>query len=174
MVHGFIKQSGGQMVLDSEPGRGTRVHLYFPHAPRRINVPRARAEVAEVPHGTESILLVEDEALVRQTVSAMLSGLGYRVTEAVDGPSAVLATNGSGSFDLVLTDVMMPGGMTGLDLATTLWQTKPFLPIVFTTGYSADLIDQNPELKERVRILTKPYIKRELALCLRQVLDAAA
>jgi len=170
MVHGFVKQCGGQLLIYSEVGQGTTVKLFLPRVQGSVTR-RPTESPSEAPEGWERILLVEDDVGVRKTAARMLSDLGYTVGEATDAHSALEAIRSGAVFDLLFTDYVMPGGMTGWDLAQMVWQSKPGMPILFTTGYSDNLIMQNAALDERVRLLSKPYTKRDLALELRRILD---
>src|SRR6266404_4785865 len=116
MVYGFVKQSGGQIKVYSEVGHGTTVKLFLPRAQASAASERPEPET-DVPRGSESVLLVEDDEMVRATAAIMLRDLGYRVTEATDGRLALALIESKPPFDLILTDVVMPGGMTGWDMA---------------------------------------------------------
>ena len=115
MVYGFVKQSGGHIRIYSEVGHGTTIKLYLP--PARGQVEAAPAAAAPLPPGNETILVVEDDALVRNFVTAQLQSLGYRTVDAANGPAALNLIEGGQAFDLLFTDVIMPGGMSGRELA---------------------------------------------------------
>ena len=168
------KQSGGETRIYSEPGHGTTVRLYLPQAEQAL------AATAKLPSGLpdafpgrgETILVTEDEALVRRYVVKRLIGLGYRVLEAENGPMAFRILEQEGPVDLLFTDIVMPGGMTGIDLAQLVWQRWPGMRVVFTSAYA------EPELHQRGRPdgslwLRKPYSALDLARILRQALDTA-
>ncbi len=173
MVFGFMKQSGGHVTIRSEQGHGTTVSLYLPEssAPAAPLVVHEGGEV--VPGGSETILLVEDDAMVRDHVSQMLSGLGYKVIEAPDGPQALAIMREAGGVDLLLTDVIMPGGMTGKELVEAARHERPHLQALFMSGYTENAIHDGGQPDPRVPLLRKPFRRRELAETLRNVLDAA-
>ena len=174
MVYGFVKQSGGGVAIESAPGRGTKVTLYLPRAHEALGAapsPPAR-EGAPLPGGRETILVVEDDPAVRELVTDQLKGLGYRVLVAGNGSAARNILFGGEKVDLLFTDVMMPGGITGTELADEAERQIPGLKILFTTGYS-----EVPALKNSrggAALLRKPYKTRDLARTVRETLDAAA
>ncbi len=172
MIYGFVKQSEGHIRLYSEVGHGTAISLYFPQAQDTSEVaemhdaeeamPRARGEV---------VLVVEDEPRVRHVTVQRLEALGYTVLEAENGPAAldVLAT--SLGVDLVFTDVVMPGGMSGRDLAAKVRDHHPEMKIMLTSGYAEQAGIENDALDEGEVWLRKPYRLVELARMIREVLD---
>ena len=173
MVYGFVKQSGGYVTIDSEKGDGTTIRLYFPAAEEqpedteeKAARPKAKAD------GTETILLVEDEVDVRRVTVAMLNRLGYKVLEAEDGPSAlkVLGKDGDG-VDLVFSDVVMPSGMSGYDLANELRRHYQNIKVLMTSGYPEKVIDKDGIDGTGITLLRKPYKKAHLAEAVRTALD---
>ncbi|MCX7361495.1 MAG: ATP-binding protein [Alphaproteobacteria bacterium] len=175
MVYGFIKQSNGHIEVRSDvDGGGTTFELYLPRShgnPARATV----AAVAAAPRGRERILLVEDNAEVRASVVGQLESLGYAVTEAADGPSGLAAFIAAAEpFDLVLTDVVMPGAMNGKVLADEIGQRAPATRIVFMSGYAENAIVHQGRIDPGVLLLGKPFHKSELASIVRQALSAAA
>ena len=172
MVYGFARQSGGHARLYSEPGVGTTARLYLPTATtKREEVPRRDAE--EAPVGSETVLVVEDDPLVREHVSQLLSSLGYTVLEAADGASALGILDATPQVSLLFTDMIMPGGMNGRRLAELARSRRPGLPVLFTSGYSRDALVHHGRLDADVRLLTKPYRRAQLASAIREVLDDA-
>lgn len=173
MVYGFVRQSGGHVVIDSEPGRGTVVRMYLPRT-----LPAERAEKAPPPAavagGNETILLVEDNALVRVHTDAMLRGLGYRVVAAPDGPAAMQALAGGLRPDMLLSDVVLPGGMSGRDLADAAQAAIPALRVLFISGYAGNVLMENGRLPPGVDLLGKPFRRSELAARIRAQLGPAA
>ena len=172
-VYGFAKQSGGFVRLTSEPGIGTTVHLYLPHSPDLV-VDRAeehgagsapRAQVAR----TEAILVVEDDIDVRDTVAEGLRTLGYQVLTAEDGGAALALLERGATVDLLFTDVSMPRGMSGDELAHRARRLRPGLKILLTSGYAAAVRDG--ALLEQFSVLAKPYRSDELARAIRASLD---
>ena len=170
MVHGFIKQCGGQISLASTPGAGTIVAMYLPRATGEALAAPAPPAPGAAPGGEERVLLVEDNAMVRQTAARILESLGYVVSEAADGASAIDKLLAEPEIEVMFTDVVMPGGMSGWDLAETAWKIRPALKVLFTTGYTDNPILQKAEVDRRLHVLQKPYRKQELARLLREVI----
>jgi nitrogen-specific signal transduction histidine kinase/ActR/RegA family two-component response regulator len=178
MVHGFVKQSGGHVRIYSEEGHGTTVKIYLPRllqAEEVSAVPAARPiEDNTVPRArqSETILVVEDNGGVRDYAKVVLSELGYRVLEAGDANEALrlLAAN---SVDLLFTDVVLPGPMTGRALADKASKMRPGLPILFTTGYTRNAIVHQGRLDADVHLLNKPFTQQDLVRKIRELLDAA-
>jgi nitrogen-specific signal transduction histidine kinase len=172
MVYGFVTQSRGHVRIDSEEGKGTIARLYFP----RVRAVVKPAEVPpESPHaagGREHILIVEDDDLVREHVVGQLLGLGYRVTHASSGQQALDLLPRMHDVALLFTDVVMPGGMSGRDLAREVRALRPGLKVLFTSGYNEDAIVHNGRLDPGVQLLSKPYRRKALAEKVRQVLDS--
>jgi PAS domain S-box-containing protein len=172
-VFGFIKQSGGHVGVYSERGHGTTIRLYLPVATERTQVTDGGASAAGpsiVDGGTEAILLVEDDELVRRYTADQLTRLGYRVLEAENGPLAVDILRGGEPIDLLLTDVVMPGGMSGRQLADEATRLRPGLHVLYTSGYTEDAIMHQGRLDAGVRLLTKPFRRAELARAIRDAL----
>jgi PAS domain S-box-containing protein len=173
MVYGFIKQSNGHIKIYSEIGRGTAVKLYLPRSKATLAAADAAQRSAPLPRGSERILLVEDDAQVRDAVVMQLQSLGYAVTQAetgADGLAACAATELA--FDLLLTDVIMRGGMNGRMLADEVSRRWPSTRIVFMSGYTENaLAHNNGQLEAGVRLLNKPFHKAELAQMVRRTLD---
>jgi PAS domain S-box-containing protein len=169
MIFGFAKQSGGHLRIESEPGHGTTVRLYLPRA--RDVEPRDAEEAADVslPEGSESILLVDDNADMRAVARRQLVSLGYRVSEAGNGTAALQALRHGGGFDLLFTDVVMPDGMTGYQLAAAARQLLPRLKVLFTTGYSRS----DPGDEPAGTVIRKPYRRPELAAAVRAALEVS-
>jgi len=172
MVFGFVKQSGGHIRVYSEVSEGTSFKLYFPRSYRPSETERAGSSRRIMARGSETILLVEDDALVRAHVLAQLRSLGYRVLEAVDGPSAFEILKQHADIDLLFTDVVMPGGMGGKELAQIAQAMLPGLKVLFTSGYTQNSIVHNGRLDQGVELLTKPYRRDQLASRIRSVLDS--
>lgn len=171
MVHGFVKQSGGAIRIFSRPNEGTTVQIYLP----RCEQPEPSHELPVLPdpphRGREIVLVVEDEPMVRNFVSLQLKAMGYQVYVA-DGPHAALRLMAQLSqLDLLFTDIMMPGGMNGRQLADEAVAYHPTLKVLFTSGYSDDVIMRDGFLEPGMHLLKKPYRKAELAAALRKVLD---
>ncbi|MGQ7793181.1 PAS domain-containing protein [Faunimonas sp. B44] len=174
MVYGFVKQSGGHVKIYSEPGHGTTVKIYLPRLTREHQEAEA-VPASMVPEGSgeETILVVEDDDDVRSYSSAILRELGYRVIAAQDGPAALRLLGRERRVDLLFTDVVLPGGMTGADLARAAAVVRPDLKVLFTTGYARDAIVHNGRLEAGVQLITKPFTYADLAVKVRDALDRA-
>jgi CheY-like chemotaxis protein len=173
MVYGFAQQSGGAMQIRSEPGHGTAVRLFFP----RIGTPQASAAPSAArrhkPTGSETILVVEDDDIVRDYVEGELKALGYRVIVTRDGPAALAILRGPETIHLLFTDVVMPGGLFGTELAKEAARLRPGVKILLTSGYTDRRVDATDGSGREVQILTKPYRRHDLASMLRSVLKAS-
>ncbi|HYC64209.1 MAG TPA: PAS domain S-box protein, partial [Reyranellaceae bacterium] len=169
MVYGLVRQSHGHITVHSTPGQGTTIRIYLPRSEVR---PEEDSSVERVPlpQGGESVLLVEDNAVVRTSVSRQLRSLGYNVTEAANADEA-LGVASRGSFDLLLTDIVMPGSANGRVLAQTLEHTCALTKVVYMSGYSDSAIIHDGRLDEGVLLLSKPFRKPELAQMMRRALD---
>ncbi len=172
MVYGFARQSDGHVRIYSELGHGTVVKLYLPRAAGQDNT-AAPADTAKTVKGAEHVLLVEDDDLVRTYVEKQLKALGYRVTAACNGPEALGLLRQETGFDLMFTDMVMPGGLNGQQLADVARQIRPQLPVLFTSGYTEHASIGNGRLKPGVHLLSKPYRRQDLAAKIRLVLDQA-
>jgi PAS domain S-box-containing protein len=170
-VYGIVTQSGGTVVLDSGPGKGTAVSIYLPAAVETRSVPTTAADNGR-PAGSETILLAEDETVVRDLVQEILEQAGYTVLAAPDGREALkLSKTHSGGIDLVVTDVVMPG-MSGRELAERLWLSRPDTKVLYISGYTdVDVFDPGV-LDPGSAFLQKPFSASDLAQRVRQVLDA--
>lgn len=169
MVYGFVKQSKGHVAIYSELGHGTAVTLYLPRADRQDE--RAVTRELHIPHGTERVLVVEDEEQVRAIVAGQLSSLGYVVAEASDGEAALAQLQAGPAFDLLLTDVIMPGPINGKALAGEAARTYPDMRVLFMSGYSDDAISTLGVLNPGVTLLTKPFRKADLAIAVRHAVE---
>ncbi|WP_343714052.1 response regulator [Inquilinus sp.] len=171
-VYGFVKQSGGHVKIYSEPGQGTSVKIYLP----RFHSTGARAEpevVAKAPGAAhaETILVVEDDADVRSHTTGILRELGYAVVEAPEGRTALKALEQHPEISLLFTDVGLPGGMNGRQLAEAARRLRGDLKVLFTTGYARNAIVHDGRLDPGVQLITKPFTYAALATKLRDVLD---
>jgi PAS domain S-box-containing protein len=168
MVYGFVKQSGGHIRIYSEVGHGTTIKLYLP--PGRGQVEAAPAAASSLSLGNETVLVVEDDALVRNFVTAQLQSLGYRTVAAANGPAALNLIEGGQAFDLLFTDVIMPGGMSGRELSEKVLKLRPGIKVLYTSGYTDNAIVHQGRLDPGVLLLTKPYRKSQLANMIRRAL----
>ena len=173
MVYGFVTQSGGHVKIHSEAGHGATVRVYLP---RLVGMAGQQdpAEPTVVPEGTsgETILVVEDDRDVRAYSAQILRELGYRVVEACDGMSALKLLKGKDRIDLLFSDVVLPGGCNGEDLARAARELRGGLRVLFTTGYARDAIVRDGRLAPGVQLITKPFTYAGLASKVREVLDA--
>jgi signal transduction histidine kinase len=170
MVFGFMKQSGGHINVYSEVGVGTTFRLYLPRALASAARSATTAPTAFENRGSETILAVEDNAGLRRVVARQLLELGYRVFEAEDGPAALKILE-SETIDLLLTDIVMPGGMSGYDLARMALKRWPAMKALLTSGFPEAKLNGNGGPPVNMRLLSKPYRKDDLARTLREVLD---
>jgi signal transduction histidine kinase/ActR/RegA family two-component response regulator len=177
MVYGFVKQSGGHVAIDSEPGRGSTVKVYLPRfvQPEPKPMPASRGAAALDRAGRrETILVVEDDEAVRQSSVEALREIGYEVMEAGDAMDGVRLIVDRGGIDLLFTDVGLPGGVNGRTLADGARSAQPGLKVLFTTGYTRDAILHDGLLDHGVHFIAKPFSLTDLAAKVRDVLDAPA
>ncbi len=174
MIYGFVKQSGGAIRIDSEPGRGTAVHIILPRA--AADLPKPAIPASEEGDGPparpgETVLLVEDDPGVRAVAVEMLRDLGYAVAEAPDARTALTMLAGGQVADLLFSDIAMPGGMNGFDLAAHAVVARPGLRILYASAYPEFALARSKEAKLEAPVLQKPYYRHELARAVRGVLD---
>ena len=173
-VYGIVTQAGGRIWVYSEPGRGTTFKVYLPRAGGATKPLEAPVVPAETLRGTETVLVVEDQADVRKLTLAMLEGQGYRLLEATNGSEAIsLCERYPEPIHLLVTDVVMPG-MTGRELARLLSEVRPSLKTLYTSGYPANAIAHEGVLDPGVAYLPKPFSPAQLAAKVRDVLLAPA
>lgn len=170
MAYGFVKQSGGHILIRSEPGQGTTVCIYLPRSTATADTVLAPPSVAPQ-GGNETILVVEDDQAVQATVAETLMGLGYRVLCADDADQALALIRSGVHADVLLSDVVIPGSIRSPELARVALRLRPRLKIVFTSGYTKDAIEDNARLDDSVELLRKPYSREQLAARLRAVLS---
>jgi PAS domain S-box-containing protein len=173
MVYGFAKQSDGHASIYSEPGLGTTVRLYLPALAAKAQ-PAAPLPPADMdtPGGVETVFIVEDDPFVRSHAVRSLQSLGYRVMAAVDGNDALQQLGTGIAIDLLFTDIVMPSGINGWELAELARKARPELRVLLTSGYALETLSANGHLREGSAILVKPYRKAVLARCLREALMA--
>jgi two-component system, cell cycle sensor histidine kinase and response regulator CckA len=169
-VYGIVKQSEGNIEVYSEEGRGTTFKLYFPRVTEEVEKANNPNTLFDMPSGSEKILLVEDEELVRHLSRQILEECGYIVTEATNGVEALAICDSDCELDLLMTDVVMPK-MGGRELATKLALMKPDLKVLFTSGYTDDEIMRHGVIKINTNFIQKPFTPGELANKVREVLD---
>jgi len=173
MVFGFAKQSGGSVDVRSEEGRGTTFRIYLPKAESNVHQPPAQADEVPVQGGNETILCVEDDRKIRDYVTMQLEDLGYKVIAAANADDALVIVRQGTAFDLLFTDIVMPGSMNGRQLAETLMAGRPSLRVLFTSGYSDGALPLQGRPGHGIPLLTKPYRRAELARMMRRCLDLA-
>ncbi|MGF7175067.1 ATP-binding protein [Azospirillum doebereinerae] len=169
MVYGFVRQSGGKVDIQSEPGVGTLVAMAFPRArmlPETLALPR---DPGTVEGGPERVLVVEDDPAVRLTTVDMLTALGYRAVPAASAEEALVLLDGT-AFDLLFTDIILTGGMNGPALAAVAKARQPALQVLFCSGYARDFLVESASLPLDIRFIQKPYQKPLLAAQIRNVL----
>ncbi|MCA1457454.1 PAS domain S-box protein [Bradyrhizobium sp. BRP22] len=170
MVYGFIKQSAGHIKIYSEEGHGTTVRMYLPPA-TSATATIETAPAAKLEGGNETILVVEDDKLVRDYVLTQLHSLGYVTLDAANAAAALAIARADRPFDLLFTDVIMPG-MNGRQLAEEIRRLKPDVKVLFTSGYTENAIIHHGRLDEGVLLLAKPYRKSDMAIMIRKALGA--
>ncbi len=174
MVYGFAKQSGGHVTIYSEEGVGTTVKMYLPRSLEEADEAPVEEHETEPRSRGEVILVVEDDPDVRMLAVALLSDLGYRVLEARDGRSALAALDRTSRVDMLFTDVVLPEGMSGPNLAAEVKRRFPGVAVLFTSGYTDNAIIHQGRLDKGVELLNKPYRKVALAQKVRSVLDRSS
>jgi CheY-like chemotaxis protein len=174
MVYGFIKQSGGHIEVHSELGHGTTFKLYLPRADASMPAATTLPNQLTIPAGMETVLVVEDEADVRNLLRRVLQARGYTILEARDGLEAIeVALQYSGRIDLLITDLVMPR-MSGRELAASLAQARPEMRILLMSGYSDEVMMRQGMLQATFAFVQKPFSPINLARKVREVLDAEA
>jgi signal transduction histidine kinase len=169
-VYGFVRQSEGIVLLESAPGVGTTVRIHLPQAAAAVS---PRSPAPQMPSGSGRVLVVEDDALVRDLVAAQLEDLGYETVSAGSGPEALqILSSGDFRIDLMLTDMVMPGGMSGAELIRQARKRQPDLRVVLTSGYvSGSIPAGSGEVPSDIPMLSKPYRQMELARIIQQELE---
>ncbi|WP_316213674.1 MULTISPECIES: ATP-binding protein [unclassified Bradyrhizobium] len=174
MVYGFVRQSNGHIKIYSEEGHGTTVRLYLPQASpaqdAEADAPEVEPASSGSERGDETILIVEDDVLVRDYVVAQIERLGYRTIAAGNAGEALAVIDEAGHIDLLFTDVIMPGGMNGRQLATEAVKRRPDLKVLYTSGYTENAIVHHGRLDAGVLLLPKPYLSSDLARAIRTAL----
>jgi CheY-like chemotaxis protein len=173
--YGIIKQSGGHISVYSEPGRGATFKVYLPQMAPEAKIPIQSLAAPDMPRGTETILLVEDDPALREMAATLLGRLGYKVWSAANGIEALSLKQqqGVGHIDLLFTDVVMPH-MSGTELAGRMRAVYPHTRILFTSAYTENAIIHQGVLEKGVELLQKPFTPSALARKLREVLDRQA
>ncbi len=176
MVYGFAKQSNGHIKIYSEPGEGTTIKLYFPRLAEQRALPDWTDERSARPkqsaRGHETILVVEDDEEVRKFTTEVLREQGYNIHAAPNGVSALRLLEVESNITMLFTDVVLPGGMNGRQLADEALRRKPALKVLYATGYTRNAIIHQGRLDAEVELLTKPFTEEALVRKIRQILDA--
>ena len=172
MIYGFARQSGGQARIYSEPGKGTMVCLYLPRYLGEAEEAECPADLASVGRvGTgETVLVVDDEPTVRMLVMEVLEELGYAAIEAGDGASGLRVLQSDARIDLLVTDVGLPGGMNGRQMADAARVGRPDLKVLFITGYAENAVVRNGHLDPGMHVMTKPFAMEALAARIRELI----
>ncbi len=165
MVYGFVRQSGGQARIYSEPGQGANICLYLPRhfGPQDVPEPDGQPMALARAEQGETVLVVDDEATVRMLVSEVLEDLGYIAVEAEDGRAGLRILESDRRIDLLITDVGLPGGMNGRQLADAGWALRPLMKVLFITGYAENAVIGNGHVRPGMHVLTKPFAMDALA-----------
>jgi len=172
MIHGFVRQSGGQVRIYSELGEGTTMCLYLPRFVGKLDGPQGEQDALLTAEGHgETILVIDDEAAVRALVVEVLQDAGYRVLEAADGPGGLELLRSLGTIDLIITDVGLPGGLNGRQVADAARVSRPDLKVLFITGYAENAAVGNGFLDPGMEVITKPFAVAALGNKVRDMLD---
>ena len=173
MIHGFVRQSGGQVRVYSEIGHGTTMCLYFPRYTGDLDAGAPVEADATVEQGLgEAVLVIDDEEPIRMLISDVLGEAGYQVLEAADGPSGLKILESDARIDLLITDVGLPGGFNGRQVADAARRTRPDLKVLFVTGYAENAVVGNGHLDPGMQVITKPFPMTTLALRVREIIEA--
>jgi CheY-like chemotaxis protein len=171
-VFGIVRQHHGWVEVESKPNAGTRFRIFFPSSTQRAEKSNPASDVT-LPNGKETVLVAEDEDVLRQMVVQVLKMQGYTVLEASSGPAAIeIWESADRPVDLLLTDMVMPGGIMGSELAERLLTRSPKLKVIYTSGYSPGMAGKDASLLEGRNFLPKPYSIGKLAQFVRSCLDA--
>ena len=175
MIYGFARQSNGQVRLYSQIGTGTTVKLYLPRHLGQDTVKPAAEETPEAPRAEagETVLIVDDELAVRMLAREVLEELGYMALEAADGPTGLALLNSKQRIDLLITDVGLPGGMNGRQMADAALLKRPDLKVLFITGYAETAVVGNGHLPAGMHVMTKPFALEALAFRIKSIITGA-
>jgi PAS domain S-box-containing protein len=175
MIYGFARQSGGQVRIHSRQGQGTTVRIHLPRYAGEVEAEGPQPEPVEAPRARagETVLVVDDEPAVRMLVTEVLEGLGYAALEAADGPSGLKLLQSGARIDLLVTDVGLPGGMNGRQMADAARAGRPELKVLFITGYAANAAVGSGHLPVGMHVMTKPFSLDLLATRIRELITAS-
>jgi PAS domain S-box-containing protein len=174
MIYGFVRQSGGQVRIYSEVGQGTTMCLYLPRHYGAAEEPEAAPDLAAAPRAEqgETVLIVDDEPTVRMLVTEVLEDLGYTAIEAADGPAGLKVLQSDVRLDLLVTDVGLPGGMNGRQVADAGRVLRPDLKVLFITGYAENAAVGNGHLEPGMQVITKPFVMEVLAARIKEMINS--
>ncbi len=173
MIYGFAKQSGGSVAIYSEPGQGSMVCIYLPRHMGDLDEAGAPVNVGQAPRGDgETVLVVDDEPTVRMLVGEVLSELGYHTIEAGDGATGLAVLESDARVDLLITDVGLPGGLNGRQVADAARRTRPELKVLFITGFAENAVLSHGHLEPGMHVMTKPFPMDALASQIRELIQA--
>lgn len=172
MVHGFVRQSGGQVRVYSEAGKGTTMCLYLPRHQGDVGAEAAAEPVIPELGSGETVLVIDDEPTVRMLISDVLSEAGYSVLEAQDGPSGMRVLQSEARVDLLITDVGLPGGMNGRQVADAARLTRPGLKVLFVTGFAENAAVGNGHLPAGMEVVAKPFLVMDLAAKVSEIIES--
>lgn len=173
MVYGFVKQSNGHVTIYSEVGHGTTVHLYLPRSPKSLTGEESPDEIPGIRRGSERILIVEDDEDIRDVAVSILRKQGYEIIETKDGREALDQLKTGQPFDLLFTDVILPGGMSGVEIAKEAKRQQPNILVLYTTGYAENAVFHQAQLDPDMALVNKPYRSAELLDKIREMFDSA-
>ncbi len=174
MVYGFVKQSGGHTEIRSKPGKGTTIRMYFPRAASEPEQASVNPTV-QAPRGRgETIVVVEDNLEVRALAVMLLEGLNYKVIEAASARAGLAMIEAAPRVDLLLTDIVLPGGQSGPELSMAVRRRWPDVKVLYMTGYARNALEKRIGLHDDIELLQKPFRKSTLASKVRRVLDGPA
>jgi CheY-like chemotaxis protein len=173
MIYGFAKQSGGSVAIYSEVDQGTMVCVYLPRHQGEAELDDVKAEIEAAPRAEagETVLVVDDEPTVRMLVAEVLTDLGYTAIEAADGAAGLKVINSDLRIDLLVTDVGLPGGLNGRQVADAARVARPGLKVLFITGYAENAVLSHGHLDAGMHVLTKPFAMDVLATRIRNLIE---
>jgi len=174
MIYGFVRQSGGQVRIYSEPEQGTMVCLYLPRHFGEVEDGEAAPEIEQAPRAQagETVMVVDDEPTVRMLVAEILHELGYQCIEASDGAAGLKLLQSGARIDLLVTDVGLPGGMNGRQMADAARLDRPDLKVLFITGYAENAVVGNGHLDPGMHVMTKPFAMEALGTRIRELIES--
>jgi CheY-like chemotaxis protein len=172
MIYGFVRQSGGQVRIYSEVGKGTMVCLYLPRHHGDAEADEPETTLAEVPQGSlgETVLVVDDEPSIRMLITEVLTELGYTPIEAADGSSAMKVVQSGLRIDLLITDIGLPNSINGRQLADAAREIRPELKVLFITGYAENAVVRHGHLERDMHVMMKPFTLEALASRVREII----